>query len=108
MNIGDKTGSTASCGARSAGWPSTTCSPEAGRRRTIRSPWASRPELSFLVTEDELRALLAEAGFRPTSARDVTEPGLTWTRRFPLGPAFDNLARALEDGRLRLLQLVAA
>ena len=29
-------------------------------------------------------------------------------RDLPLGPAFENLGRALDDGRLRLLQLVAA
>jgi ubiquinone/menaquinone biosynthesis C-methylase UbiE len=71
-------------------------------------PWASVPELSFLVTEDELRALLAAAGFQPTATRDVTEPAKRWLRDVELGPAFDNLGRALDDGRLRLLQLVAA
>ena len=70
-------------------------------------PWASVPELSFLVTEDELRALLADAGFHPTAARDATEGGRRWLRGVSLGPAFENLGRALDDGRLRLLQLVA-
>lgn len=71
-------------------------------------PWASVPALSFLVTEDELRALLAAAGFHPTETRDVTEPARRWLREVDLGSAFDNLGRALDDGRLRLLQLVAA
>jgi SAM-dependent methyltransferase len=71
-------------------------------------PWAPRAELSFLVTEDELRTLLAEAGFRPTAVRDTTEAGRQWLRGISLGPGFDNLGRALDDGRLRLLQLVAA
>jgi ubiquinone/menaquinone biosynthesis C-methylase UbiE len=71
-------------------------------------PWASVPELSFLVTEDELCALLAAAGFHPTETRDVTESAKRWLRKAALGSAFDNLGRALDDGRLRLLQLVAA
>jgi hypothetical protein len=70
-------------------------------------PWASVSGLSFLVTEVELRALLAAAGFRPTEIRDVTDPAKRWLRDVALGPAFDNLGRALDDGRLRLLQLVA-
>ena len=71
-------------------------------------PWASRPELSALVTEDALDDLLTAAGFRAAARRDVTEAGLAWTRRDPSpAPAFENLARALADGRLRLLELVA-
>ena len=71
-------------------------------------PWAPRAELSFLVTEDELRTLLADAGFRPTAVRDATGAGLRSLRGLSLGPGFENLGRALDDGRLRLLQLVAA
>ena len=71
-------------------------------------PWAPRAELSFLVTEDELRALVAAAGFQATAVRDATEAGRRWLRGLSLGPAFENLGRALDDGRLRLLQLVAA
>jgi SAM-dependent methyltransferase len=70
-------------------------------------PWAPRAELSFLVTEDELRGLLAEAGFRPTAVRDATDAGRRSLGDLSLGPAFENLGRALGDGRLRLLQLVA-
>jgi SAM-dependent methyltransferase len=70
-------------------------------------PWASVPELSFLVTEDELLDLLAGAGFHPTATRDATEAGRRWLRDVTLGPAFENLGRALDDGRLRLLQIVA-
>ena len=71
-------------------------------------PWAGVPELSFLVTEDELRALLADAGFHPTATRDATDAGRAWLRNLELGTGFENLGRALDDGRLRLLQLVAA
>ena len=71
-------------------------------------PWSSVPDLSFLVTEDELRALLDGAGFRPTITHDATEAGLRWLRDLELGSWFENLGRALDDGRLRLLQLVAA
>jgi sarcosine/dimethylglycine N-methyltransferase len=71
-------------------------------------PWAPTQELSFLVTEDDLRALLATAGFHPTAVRDATAAGRRWLRDVSLGPAFENLGRALDDGRLRLLQLVAA
>jgi ubiquinone/menaquinone biosynthesis C-methylase UbiE len=70
-------------------------------------PWASVSGLSFLVTEVELHTLLAAAGFHPRETRDVTEPAKRWLRDVALGQAFDNLGRALDDGRLRLLQLVA-
>ena len=70
-------------------------------------PWASASELSFLVGEDELRALLDRAGFQVATVRDVSDAGRTWLRDTALGPAFENLGRALDDGRLRLLQLVA-
>ena len=73
-------------------------------------PWATRSDLSALVGEDALDALLVAAGFQVTARRDVTEEGRRWAET--LGPEgglpFANLAAALGDGRLRLLQLVAA
>jgi sarcosine/dimethylglycine N-methyltransferase len=71
-------------------------------------PWASGHELSFLLTEGELRAILETAGFRPITVTDDTASGRSWMRLHPLPDAFDNLARGFDDGRLRLLQLVAA
>ncbi|MFQ5784565.1 MAG: class I SAM-dependent methyltransferase [Alphaproteobacteria bacterium] len=43
-------------------------------------PWAPRSELSFLVTQQELRALLESAGFRVLEWRDVTGPSRQWYR----------------------------
>ena len=60
------------------------------------------------MTEDELLDLLAVAGFHPTATCDATEAGRRWLRDLTLGSGFENLGRALDDGRLRLLQLVAA
>jgi SAM-dependent methyltransferase len=41
-------------------------------------PWASRPELSFLLPEAELRARIREAGLHERVWRDVTEVSLGW------------------------------
>ncbi|HSC93194.1 MAG TPA: methyltransferase domain-containing protein [Gaiellaceae bacterium] len=74
-------------------------------------PWASRRELSFLVSAEELRRLLEGAGFRVGAVRDVSDSGRAWSQARAAeeaGPAFANLGRALEDGRLELVQLVAA
>jgi MPBQ/MSBQ methyltransferase len=72
-------------------------------------PWASSTGLSFLVAEDSLDALLVSAGFQVSARRDVTAAGREWAEALgpDAGPAFANLAAALADGRLRLLQLVA-
>ncbi len=72
-------------------------------------PWASSPGLSFLVGEDALDDLLVSAGFVVTARRDVTAEGQRWAAGLGPdgGPPFANLAAALADGRLRLLQVVA-
>lgn len=41
-------------------------------------PWARSPETSFLLTPDELRRHLHDAGFEVTHWRDYTEAGLAW------------------------------
>lgn len=90
-------------------------------------PWARRPEISFLVTPEELRAGVAAAGFRIDVFRDVSEAGLEWRKKTmekiardgqpPLGlhvvmgaewpEMFGNVGRNLEEDRIRLIQLVA-
>jgi SAM-dependent methyltransferase len=90
-------------------------------------PWASGPETSFLVTADEMRAVLANQGFRITSWTDCTEAGVTWflereaertqsstppllTLGAVMGPAFGqasvNLRRNLSEGRAALIQAI--
>lgn len=41
-------------------------------------PWAADSSTSFLVTPDEMRALLETAGFQVTSEFDSSEEGLAW------------------------------
>ena len=43
-------------------------------------PWAREPSISFLVTSDELRELLGQAGFQVVSWRDTSEEGRSWFR----------------------------
>jgi SAM-dependent methyltransferase len=90
-------------------------------------PWARRPEISFLVSPEQLRALLADQGFEIRVWRDVTLPALEWFReraaaleageRPALGfhvllgsdakEMFANQVRNLEEDRIRLVQVVA-
>lgn len=44
-------------------------------------PWASEPSASHLVTPEQLRSLLAGAGFSITSWKDTTEEGRLWFSR---------------------------
>jgi SAM-dependent methyltransferase len=81
-------------------------------------PWASDPADSFLVSGDELRALLAEAGFVPEVFEDTSEIHLSRTAAAAAAPGplslavfVDNLAqkagnarRSLEEGRIRLVR----
>ncbi len=80
-------------------------------------PWATDPADSFLVSADELRALLCEAGFVPEIFEDTSEVNLSRTAAAaapsPLSLAVfvDNLAqkagnarRSLEEGRIRLVR----
>jgi SAM-dependent methyltransferase len=90
-------------------------------------PWALRPETSFVVTPDELRALLAQAGFTITDWTDTTEAARAWMASLAesarkhgppalgvhllFGPDFramgQNQRRNLEEGRIALAQVVA-
>ena len=90
-------------------------------------PWARGPETSFLVTADDMRAILANQGFRITSWTDSTEAGVSWfldreaeraqSATPPLlalaavmGPEFGqaavNLRRNLSEGRAALIQAI--
>jgi ubiquinone/menaquinone biosynthesis C-methylase UbiE len=90
-------------------------------------PWARLPETSFVVTPDELRRLLDQAGFRILDWADTTDAARAWfvslaekirKEGLPslgfhvlLGPDFKDMAqnqrRNLEEGRIVLAQVVA-
>lgn len=90
-------------------------------------PWARSAAESFLVTPDELRGLLTEAGFVIEDWSDTTDAARAWfvalaekirTEGLPplgfhvlLGPDFQAMAqnqrRNLEEGRIVLAQVVA-
>ena len=89
--------------------------------------WARTPELSFLITSDELRAHAAAAGLRQAEFRDTTAASLEWVRaragamrriaaggqRPPLGlhlilgddfpVMFENQLRNLEENRAQVV-----
>lgn len=90
-------------------------------------PWAREPSISFLVTSDELRKLLGQAGFQVVRWRDTSEEGRSWFRevaekvqkvgRTPplgfhilLGPDFKTMAinqvRNLNENRIGLIEAV--
>lgn len=91
-------------------------------------PWARTPETSFLVSPEELRQLLGDAGFTVSDWKDTTAEARVWfvnlaerIRRdgFPvlgfhllMGHDFramaQNQGRNLEEGRISLGQVVAA
>ncbi len=95
-----------------------------GRDLEFPVPWASRPEMSFLLTSDAMREVLDKTGFAEVSWADTTEAGLNWfaeARRelaakpalgiaVVMGPEFptmaENLTRNLKEGRVRLVQAV--
>ena len=90
-------------------------------------PWARTPAASFLVTPNELRSLLDEAGFNVEAWLDTTDAARAWfvalaekirKEGMPplgfhvlLGSDFQTMAqnqrRNLEDGRIVLAQVVA-
>ena len=85
-------------------------------------PWADRPELSHLVSADQLRAVIDAAGFTVVHWNDLTEQAATLMETFlsaPPGPLglhtfidnfaekANNLTRGLSSGRLRVIQGVA-
>ncbi len=96
----------------------------AGGEARYPAPWARDPSISFLVTPDELRALLAEAGFEIAGWRDTSELGRDWFREVSarlseggppplgfhllLGEGFaemaDNQRRNLEENRIALIE----
>lgn len=90
-------------------------------------PWARTPDTSFLVTPNELRDLLVNAGFTISNWSDTTEIARTWfvalaekirKNGFPplgfhilLGSDFQEMAQNqghnLQEGRIMLGQVVA-
>ncbi len=85
-------------------------------------PWADQPAASHLATSEQLRTVVASAGFAIDHWRDLTVPATALMQTFltlppnPLGlHAFvtnfaqkaENLTLALADGRLRAIQGVA-
>ncbi|MGD2253528.1 MAG: methyltransferase domain-containing protein [Anaerolineales bacterium] len=89
-------------------------------------PWANHPDLSFMVSPEELREMLAAAGLEERAWIDETEEVLIWGRRAmaprpkgtpaPLGldlvigpdcaEKTANLLRNLEEGRVVVVQAV--
>jgi SAM-dependent methyltransferase len=89
-------------------------------------PWASGPELSHLVSPEEIRKPLENAGFRVELWNDVTRASTEWfratmekamkdgppplSRGILMGPEFPikaaNVLRNLEEDRLRVVQAV--
>jgi SAM-dependent methyltransferase len=87
-------------------------------------PWADEPSVSHLVPTDEVRRLVQDAGFAVIAEEDPTEDAAAFFRAMagatPLGGALGvqllipnfqvkaaNLAQSFEEGRLRLLRMVA-
>lgn len=87
-------------------------------------PWAASPQNSFLATDEETRRDLAAAGFTVLSFRDTTQETLAAQSSIPTNnsPALGmhvligqglalqrmNSRRALQDGRVRTVAIVAA
>jgi SAM-dependent methyltransferase len=90
-------------------------------------PWAREPSISFLVTQDELRTLLEQTGFREVGWRETSEEGRVWFRELAkkiqqlggtpplgfhilLGPDFKTMAinqvRNLNENRIGLIETV--
>jgi SAM-dependent methyltransferase len=101
----------------------------AGPHQPVHFPvaWARRPEISFLRAPEEVRELVASAGFRELAWVDLTNPSTAWwrermaalaTRAAPpplglhllLGADFpeiaQNMTRNLEEDRVRVVQAV--
>lgn len=97
-----------------------------GRKLVYPVPWAERPEQSFLLTEFETRAVLADTGFAIEHWLDVTDDIVQWIENIRLpsmdapekGPSLklamgdrfplmaENFARNLRQGRARLVMAV--
>jgi sarcosine/dimethylglycine N-methyltransferase len=106
-------------GGRLAIWDVTAGTPG---RLDCPLPWADQPELSHLVTTDDLRAVIESAGFAVVHWRDLTAQVAPVMKDFlaapvpPLGlhtfidnfaEKADNLTRGLASGRLRVIQGIA-
>jgi SAM-dependent methyltransferase len=94
-----------------------------GRPLIFPVPWAADQGSSFLVTPDEMRDLLARAGWEAVSSVDVTDAAIAWLGELGkspggspigiqiiMGPEFPgmaaNLARNLMEGRARVVQTI--
>ena len=90
-------------------------------------PWARTPDISFLLTVQEMREALRDAGFAEVSSLDLTASGIRWFDEqqslrpmggalpplglhVVMGPEFPtmaaNLARNLKEGRAGLVQVI--
>ena len=86
------------------------------------APWARDASTSFLLSEDDTRAALEQAGFKAVLWRDDTETALDWFKGMAgsqpqalnlgvvMGPDFpaiaSNLARNIRENRLGVLSTV--
>lgn len=87
------------------------------------APWARDAATSFLLSEDDTRTLLQQAGFQPVLWRDDVQPALEWFKTIlaappsstlnlgvVMGPEFaamaGNLARNLRENRLGVLAAI--
>jgi SAM-dependent methyltransferase len=90
-------------------------------------PWARTPDISFLLTQAEMRVALCDAGFAEVSWIEQTASGIEWFDEQSLrtiggpqpslglhlvmGPEFPmmaaNLGRNLKEGRVGLVQVIA-
>ena len=107
-------------GGRLALWDITIGEP--GRELDYPVPWADEPARSYLVTPDELRAVVESAGFAVEHWNDLTDQAGALMQALLAQPAnplglhafvtdferkVENLTHALADGRLRAIQGVA-
>ena len=125
MNVADKTSLYEQArrvlvtGGRLAIWDITAGTPG---KLEYPLPWADQPELSYLASADQLRAVIEAAGFALVQWNDLTEPAAAFMESLlaaPVGPLglhtfidnfaekAKNLTRALASGRLRVIQGVA-
>ncbi len=96
-----------------------------GRPLIFPIPWARRPELSFLLNADQMKAALTTAGFTALTWSDKTDEGIAWfddmLSKAAAGPPAlglhvvmgkefagmaANLGRNFREGRPRLVQTV--
>ena len=88
-------------------------------------PWARQPEISFLLTAEEVRTLLKDTGFEELAWIDETTSALRWQQKRlaaipggspPLGihlvfgddfgEMLHNQLRNLKEGRISIVQAV--